>query len=109
MKQFIAKAGLALAVAVTSLVAPLASASASDGLRVEVQYRDHHRWDGPRHHRERDRCAPWQAERKASRMGLRRAHVVDVNRRVVVVSGFNRHGRDRMVFANVRGCPLIRR
>lgn len=109
MKQFIAKTALALTVAVTALVAPLASASASDGLRVEVQYRDDHRWGGPRHHGERDRCAPWQAERKASRMGLRRAQVVDANRRVVVVSGFSRHGRDRMVFANVGGCPLIRR
>ncbi len=42
-------------------------------------------------------------------MGLRRAQVVDVNRRVVVVAGFDRRGRDRVVFANERGCPLIRR
>jgi hypothetical protein len=49
------------------------------------------------------------AEEKASRMGLRRAQVVDVSPRRVVVAGFDRRGRDRIVFANVRGCPVIRR
>jgi hypothetical protein len=54
-------------------------------------------------------CAPGFAEEKASRMGLRRAHVIDMNRRVVVVEGFSRRGPDRIVFANERGCPLMRR
>jgi hypothetical protein len=26
-----------------------------------------------------------------------------------VVAGFDRRGRDRVVFANERGCPVIRR
>jgi hypothetical protein len=26
-----------------------------------------------------------------------------------VVAGFDRRGRDRIVFANERGCPVIRR
>jgi hypothetical protein len=42
-------------------------------------------------------------------MGFRRAHVVDVSPRRVVVEGFTRHGPDRVFFANVRGCPVIGR
>ncbi|MBT9372551.1 hypothetical protein [Rhizobium sp. CSW-27] len=111
MTQLLAKAGLAVLIAATGLVAPLAGAAAADGRLVEVQWRDDPRGGhGPRHHPpRREHCAPWLAEDKAARMGLRRARVVDVNRRVVVVAGFDRHGRDRMVFANVRGCPLLRR
>jgi hypothetical protein len=54
----------------------------------------------------------------AARPGLRKkrqaawvfpARVVDVSPRRVVVAGFDRHGRDRIVFANERGCPVIRR
>jgi hypothetical protein len=112
MKQLLAKAGLAALIAVSGFAAPLSTASAAGAdFRILVQHHGHDRgWDRPRHRPDRrDRCAPWLAEDKASRMGLRRARVVDVNRRVVVVSGFDRGGRDRVVFANVRGCPLIRR
>ncbi|MCY1668290.1 hypothetical protein [Rhizobium sp. SL86] len=125
MSNLIAKVGLVALMAVTGLVAPVSGASAADGglrgpdLRVEVQWHgdnrgpDRGRPDGDRYDRDRhgrrDICAPWLAEDKASRMGLRRARVVDVNRRVVVVAGFDRGGRDRVVFANERGCPLIRR
>ncbi len=42
-------------------------------------------------------------------MGLRRAQVVDVNRRVVVVNGYDRGGPNRIIFANERGCPVISR
>lgn len=113
MKQLLAKAGLTVLIAVSGFAAPLATASAADnGMRVEVQWRGDDR-GGPRHHgRGPDRragCAPWHAEDKAARMGLRRARVVDMNRRVVVVAGFDRRGRDRIVFANQRGCPIIRR
>ncbi|MGE6741705.1 hypothetical protein ACQKGC_15635 [Allorhizobium pseudoryzae] len=119
MSNLIAKLGLASVMAVTGLLAPLSGASAADrgllgpDLRVQVQWRDDHRGPDRRYDRgrpdRRDRCAPWLAEDKASRMGLRRARVVDVNPRVVVVAGFDRGGRDRVVFANERGCPLIRR
>lgn len=113
MTQRLAKAGLAILITAASLVAPLAGASAADGRLVEVQWRDDPRGGhGPRHHHHRpprEGCAPWLAQDKAARMGLRRARVVDVNRRVVVVAGFDRHGRDRLVFANLRGCPLLRR
>jgi hypothetical protein len=109
MQKFLAKTGLAALIAVSGIVAPMAAASAADnGLVIQAQYRgdDHRGRGGPRH---RDVCSPGLAEEKASRMGLRRARVVDVNRRVVVVSGFDRRGPDRMVFANERGCPVIRR
>lgn len=62
-------------------------------------------WDGPRHRA----CAPYHAVEKARWSGLHRAHVRDVTPRRVVIGGV-RHGHpDRMVFANVRGCPLIHR
>ncbi|SMC60463.1 hypothetical protein [Rhizobium sp. RU36D] len=61
-------------------------------------------WDGPRH----GACAPGHAVEKARWNGLRRAHVRDISPRRVVIGGL-RHGYpDRMVFANVRGCPLLR-
>lgn len=74
-----------------------------------VQYRDDYRDRDRRRHHGRPGCSPGWAEEKAERMGLRRARVVDVSRRAVVVVGRGWHGRDRIVFANERGCPVIRR
>ncbi|MFB9948008.1 hypothetical protein ACFFP0_04065 [Rhizobium puerariae] len=117
MTSMIVKAGIAALIALTGLsaTAPTAAAAGSD-LGVYVQYRDHdrdrhwrpdHRWrPAPR---PRPGCAPRLAEQKASRMGLRRTRVVDVSRRTVTVVGFGWRGRDRVVFGNVRGCPVIRR
>ncbi|GAK69169.1 hypothetical protein [Agrobacterium rubi] len=107
-----AKAGVAALIAISGLSATASTASAQDvryGLYVQdgPRHGGHHGWGRP--DRGRDRCAPWLAEEKASRMGLRRARVVDVSPRRVVVAGFDRQGRDRVVFANVRGCPVIRR
>jgi hypothetical protein len=108
--SLIIKAGIAAFVALTSLsaVAPTASAAGSD-MAIQVQYRH----PGPDRHwrpdRRRDRCAPWMAEAKADRMGLHRTRVVNVTPRTVTVVGFGRRGPDRVVFANVRGCPVIRR
>ncbi|MGK6312357.1 hypothetical protein [Neorhizobium sp. DT-125] len=112
MTSLIVKAGIAALVALAGLsaTAPTAAA-ASPEFGIHVQYRDHDR-DRDRHWRPDRRprgCAPWLAERKADRMGLRRTRVVDVSRRTVTVVGFGRRGPDRVVFANVRGCPLIRR
>ena len=124
MRQIIIKTVLAAAVTATAAIAPLATASASDDLRIQVQFFDGRRDEAPRwdrgpdrdrgrdwgRDRDRDRgCAPWMAEEKASRMGLRRAQVVDVNRRVVVVNGYDRGGPNRIIFANERGCPVISR
>lgn len=119
MRQFIIKTALAAAVTATAAIAPFASASASDGLRVQVQFYDGRRDEAPRWDRDRGRdwgrdrdrggCSPRFAEEKASRMGLRRAQVVDVNRRVIVVNGYDRGGPNRIIFANERGCPVVSR
>ena len=37
------------------------------------------------------------------------AAIFDVTPRRVIVDGFGRRGPDTMMFANVRGCPLIGR
>lgn len=107
MTNLIVKAGIAVLIALTGLsaTAPTAIAAGPEfGIQVQqVQFRDRdRRWRPPG-------CSLAMAERRASRMGLRRARVVDVSRRTVTVAGFGRRGRDRVVFANVRGCPLIRR
>lgn len=118
MTSMIVKAGLAAIVALTGLsaTAPTAAAAGPD-FAIQVQYRDGYRdWGrGP----DRDRgwrpdrrpsgCSPRMAENKADAMGLRRTRVVDVSPRAVTVAGFGRRGPDRVVFANVRGCPVIRR
>jgi hypothetical protein len=54
-------------------------------------------------------CSPDRALDKAERMGLRRARIVDVNRRVVKVVGRQYGDRVVVVFANERGCPIINR
>ncbi|WP_040674546.1 hypothetical protein [Rhizobium grahamii] len=100
MTHFLAKASFAALIALASipLTAPNASASEWDRLPVaSVQYRPVYA------------CSPVQAVQKARWTGLRYARVTNVTPRRVVVSGRNYRGWDQMVFANVRGCPLIRR
>jgi hypothetical protein len=69
--------------------------------------------DGYRdYRRERDWrrfCSPERALDKAERMGLRRARIVDINRRTVKVAGRQYGDRMVIVFANERGCPVIYR
>ncbi len=48
MKMIITKTVLAAAVMATATLAPLASASASDDLRIQVQFFDGRRDEGPR-------------------------------------------------------------
>jgi hypothetical protein len=110
MTNLIVKAGVAALIALTGLsaTAPTAAAAGPD-LGIYVQYNDRDRdrdWRPDR--RPSPGCSPHRAEDKASRMGLRRTRVVDVSRRTVTVVGFGRRGPDRVVFANVRGCPVIR-
>ena len=110
-----AKASVAALIAFGSISATASTASAGPDVQYGIYVQDGYRhgggqgWGRPDRGRDRDRCAPWMAEEKANRMGLRRARVVDVSPRRVVVAGFDRGGRDRVVFANVRGCPVIRR
>ncbi|MBX4957025.1 hypothetical protein [Rhizobium lentis] len=65
--------------------------------------RDYDRYDrrGPR------RCDPDDALDIARSEGLRRARIVRMSPRSIVVEGMTRRGPDRIVFANRRGCPEI--
>ena len=54
-------------------------------------------------------CSPERALDKADRMGLHRVRIVDINRRTVKVAGRQFGDRVVVVFANVRGCPVIYR
>lgn len=61
---------------------------------------DHGRWD--RH------CTPDRALDKAERMGVRRARVVDVDRRKISVVGRKHGDRVRLTFARAPNCPIVR-
>jgi hypothetical protein len=52
-------------------------------------------------------CDPEDALDIARDEGLRRAQIVRVSPRSVVVQGMTRSGPERMTFANRRGCPEI--
>jgi hypothetical protein len=78
------------------------------GIGVQIgdydrDYRDYRR--DRRHFRG---CTPNRALNKAERLGLRRAHVVDVNRRTIKVSGRKYGERVRITFARAPNCPVIR-
>ncbi|WP_047456180.1 hypothetical protein [Rhizobium rhizogenes] len=101
MISLIAKAGIAALITLGAISATAATASANDFSASVHQARyDHHRGRA---------CSPIAAVQKARAMGLRRAHIGNITPRRVVVDGFSRRGPDRIVFANARGCPLIRR
>ena len=96
-----AKAGIAALITLGAVSATVSAASANDlsGHIHQVRYDPH-----------RGRiCSPIAAVQKARAMSLRRAQIQNITPRRVVVEGFGRHGPDRIVFANVPGCPLIRR
>lgn len=116
LKSFNAKIALvALAIAAGGHAAP---ASAGDrGYEGEGQYelaghfergRWEGKWRGPGHNDRRDHwrgprdrfpgCEPHRALRKASWMGLRHPDIRHVNRRVIVVSGYNRGHWAEIVF-----------
>lgn len=110
MLKLISNAGLALALAFGSVVAPVSLAHAQDmqfrigpdGVRIYDRDRD----------RDRDRamrrgCSADEAQDAARDAGFRRARVVRMTDRSVTVEGFTRRGPDRIVFANRRGCPEI--
>ncbi len=108
MIKFAKNAAIAALLAVTALpvTASFASADDFDGYYdgPRVQHVQDNYWGGSRRG-----CNPRMAEDIARDYGMRRARVSDVTPRRVIVEGRNRGGWDRMVFANVRGCPLLRR
>jgi hypothetical protein len=115
MKQILAKAGLAAAIAAMALACG-ASTAGAQGVDIYVGP-GHHRPPPPDYGRPPSPpgygygrgCDPRQAEDIARDYGLRRARVVDVTPRRVIVNGFGRRGPDSIVFANVRGCPMMGR
>jgi len=69
---------------------------------------DPNRDDDDRYDRRRPRgCNPEDALDIARGEGLRRAQVVRISPRSVVVQGYTRRGPERMTFANRRGCPEL--
>jgi hypothetical protein len=121
MKQNLAKVGLAAALAVAALSGTVTTATAQ-GVDIYVGPRPAYPAPPPAYgrpppppgygygygHGPRG-CDPRMAEDIARNYGLRRARVADVTPRRVIVDGYGRHGPDTMVFANVRGCPVMGR
>ena len=68
-------------------------------------------WHRHRHERRKWRhsCTPERALDKAERMGLRRARIVDIDRRRVKVKGRKYNERVVVTFRNRRGCPILYR
>ncbi|MDX3924988.1 MAG: hypothetical protein QHC90_04155 [Shinella sp.] len=64
-------------------------------------------WDRDRRWDRRRGCSEREARRAARDAGFRRPEVVRVTPRRVVVEGWTRRGFQRIVFANIRGCPEI--
>ncbi|MGO8656332.1 hypothetical protein ACC771_11820, partial [Rhizobium ruizarguesonis] len=76
------------------------------GLGVYDRDRDPDRYD--RYDRRGRRgCDPDDALDIARGEGLRRAQIVRMSSRSIVVQGMTRRGPERMTFANQRGCPEI--
>jgi hypothetical protein len=115
MIKLISTAGMALALTLGGVVAPVSFAQAQDVQfrigpdGVRIYDRDQQRRDREFDRREARRggCSPDDAEDAAADAGFRRAHVVRVTDRSVTVEGMTRRGPDRITFANVRGCPEI--
>jgi hypothetical protein len=81
-----------------------------DGGRFGLQFgesgRPHRDWDRDRGW-DRATCSPGEAVRKASRMGLRNARVVDTSRRSITVRGRMGGEREFITFGRSGRCPVI--
>jgi hypothetical protein len=110
MLKLLANAGLTAALTLGAVGAGTSIATAQDlelrigpdGVRPVIRDQDR-----DRDRRGRDECSPREALSIARDEGLRRAEVTRITRRSVTVEGMTRRGPDRIVFANVRGCPEI--
>lgn len=89
----------------------------NQGVNFRFDDRGRHDYRGERYHSERRghrphymrECSPRDALGKASRMGLRRARIVDVNRRTIRVAGrSNGHRPATMIFGKAPSCPILR-
>ncbi len=82
------------------------------GVGVYDRDRDRDRYDRYGRYDRYDRrgprgCDPGDALDIARSEGLRRAQIVRISSRSIVVQWMTRRGPERMVFANRRGCPEI--
>ncbi|RUL96167.1 hypothetical protein [Rhizobium chutanense] len=116
MMQFLAKAGLAAMLTAGTLAGTVVPAAAQLNIIIGDQDRaprDYRRpppdYERPGFDRRPRGCDPRLAEDMARDYGFRRARVVDITPRRVIVQGWTRRGPGEMSFANVRGCPAIRR
>lgn len=121
MFKFLRTATLAAIVGLGAVAAMPASAEAASGsiylgfgsghgpsvgFRFDDRGRHHYRGPGRHHVRE---CSPRDAVRKASRMGVRHARVVDVSRRTIKVAGRGHGPRPAfVVFGKAPSCPVLR-
>ncbi|MVA97069.1 hypothetical protein GN330_07380 [Nitratireductor sp. CAU 1489] len=77
------------------------------GGHVSMRFGDGGRhWRGGRDFR-RPACTTQRAVRKARRMGVRRAHVVRANHRVIKIRGRKFGHRVNVVFARAPRCPIV--
>lgn len=77
-----------------------------DGARFGLQFGESGRRD--RHwNRGRGECSPGEAVRKASRMGLRNARIVDTSRRSITVRGRMYGEREFITFGRYGRCPVL--
>jgi len=53
-------------------------------------------------------CTPYRAVDKAERYGVRRARVIDVDRRTITVAGRKWGNHVRMTFGRAPSCPIVR-
>ena len=78
------------------------------GVSFRFDDRGRHHYRGPGRHHVRE-CSPRDAVRKASRMGVRHARVVDVSRRTIKVAGRGHGPRPAfVVFGKAPSCPVLR-
>ncbi|MBL8583898.1 MAG: hypothetical protein JNL61_16945 [Rhizobiaceae bacterium] len=109
-----------LSAAIAAPIATVAPAGAQDlqlrldrdGPSVTIDRDDEWRrddWNSDRYSEVRRGCSPERALDKAERMGLRRVHIADVDRRTIEVQGRKRNGeRVYVTFARQsRNCAVL--
>lgn len=112
LKSFVVTAALGVATIFTagasaSAASPVATSAISASAHSAVVNVNHR---GYRHDRPVYRgraCSVERAKMKANRMGIRKARVI-YRGKSVQVRGFRRGRPAGVVFANARGCPIIR-